>query len=83
MYFKKIKKEVYENGLFTFINIFLNVPFPASFLFIYVFSIQLTVNDQYNLFADDWIRTVDLWYWKRLLYQLSHNHFPVGFIYHN
>ena len=26
-------------------------------------------------FAYDWIRTVDLWYWKRPLYQLSHNHF--------
>ena len=22
-------------------------------------------------FADDWIRTADLWYWKQLLYQLS------------
>ena len=27
-------------------------------------------------FADDWIRTTDLWYWKRPLYQLSHNHCP-------
>ena len=27
-------------------------------------------------FADDWIRTSDLWYLKRPLYQLSHNHFP-------
>ena len=26
-------------------------------------------------FANNWIRTMDLWYWKRLLYQLSHNHF--------
>ena len=25
-------------------------------------------------FADDWIRTADLWCWKQLLYQLSHNH---------
>ena len=24
--------------------------------------------------ADDWIRTADLWIWKRKLYQLSHNH---------
>ena len=22
-------------------------------------------------FADDWIRTADLWYWKQLFYQLS------------
>ena len=27
-------------------------------------------------FANDWIRTADLWYRKRPLYQLSHNHFP-------
>ena len=27
-------------------------------------------------FANDWIRTVDLWYQKQPLYQLSHNHFP-------
>ena len=25
-------------------------------------------------FADDWIWTMDLWFQKRLLYQLSHNH---------
>ena len=28
-----------------------------------------------NNFAGDWSRTADLWYRKRLLYQLSHNHF--------
>ena len=27
-------------------------------------------------FADDWIWTADLWYWKRPLCQLSHNHYP-------
>ena len=27
-------------------------------------------------FADDWIRSADLWYWKQPFYQLSHNHFP-------
>ena len=41
-----------------------NGPFPATFFFIFVFSIQLTANVQYNFFADDWIRTVDLWNWK-------------------
>ena len=31
----------------------------------------------FNLnFADDWIRTADLYYWNQPLYQLSHNHFP-------
>ena len=28
-------------------------------------------------FADDWIRTADLWCRKQPLYQLSHNHCPV------
>ena len=48
-------------------------PFPASFFFIFVFSILLIV--QLN-FADDWVRTADLWCGKRPLYQLRHNHFP-------
>ena len=32
-------------------------------------------------FSDDWSQTADLWYQKRLLFQLSHNHFPNQFIY--
>ena len=28
------------------------------------------------MFANDCIRTADLWNWKRLLYQLSYNHCP-------
>ena len=28
------------------------------------------------IFADDWIRTGDLWNRKQPLYQLSRNHFP-------
>ena len=47
-------------------------PFPASFFFILVFSIQLTVNKCKIFFANDWIRTADLWYRKWPLYQLSH-----------
>ena len=30
-----------------------------------------------SFFANDWIRTADLWYQKRPLYQLSHNHCPL------
>ena len=42
------------------------------FLYFRLFNIQLT-NIQYKyIFADDWIRTTDLWYQKRPLYQLSH-----------
>ena len=45
---------------------------PGLFFFIFFFSKQLTVNIQCKYFADDWIRTVDLWSRKRPLYQLSH-----------
>ena len=51
-----------------------NGPFQASFFFIFVFSTQLTVNKCSINFDDGLIRTADLWYWKQLLYQLSHNH---------
>ena len=55
-------------------QVFLKIgPFPASFFFIFVFSIQLIVHIN---FADDCIRTADLWCRKRPLYQLHHNHFP-------
>ena len=53
---------------------FKNGPFPASFFFIFIFSIQLTVYKCSINFAKDWIPTADLWYWKQPLYQLSHNH---------
>ena len=29
------------------------------------------------MFANDWIRTADLWNQKQLLYQLSHHHCPI------
>ena len=58
--------------------VFINGPFPASFFFIFVFSIQLTINVWFK-YADDWIRTEDLYCWKRPLYQLSQNHCPVAF----
>ena len=32
-------------------------------------------------FADDWIRTTDLWNRKRPLYQLSHNHYQQKIVY--
>ena len=55
-----------------------NGPFPASFSFIFVFSIQLTVNKcSIKTFADDLIRTADIWYHKRPFYQLSHNTAPL------
>ena len=47
-------------------------------LFIFVFSLQLTVNKYIiSKFADDLIRTADLWCRKRPPYKLSHNHCPI------
>ena len=37
---------------------------------------QLTVNKCSIKVANDWIRTRVLWYWKRPLCQLRHNHCP-------
>ena len=56
----------------VFLIIFLKWAIPGLFFFIFVFSIQLTVNKCSINFADDWIRTANLWYRKRPLYQLSH-----------
>ena len=47
-------------------------------LFLY-FCLFNTVDSKqmfYKNFDNDWIQTADLWYWKRPLYQLSHNHCP-------
>ena len=50
------------------------------FLYFRLFNTQLTVNKCSINFADDWIQTADLWYWKRPLYQLSHNHCPKQYL---
>ena len=72
---KKFKKLPNQVTLTPKINWF-NVPFPASFSFIYAFSIELTVNQCFYKIAHDWIRTADLWcrIRNRRLNQLSHNH---------
>ena len=53
---------------------FLNGPFLAFFLYFCLFN-TVDSKQMFNNFADDWIQTADLWYWKQPLYQLSHNHF--------
>ena len=48
----------------------------GHFLFLFS-SIQDCVESKqmFNInFADDWIQTADLWFWKQPLYQLSPNH---------
>ena len=50
-----------------------NGPFPASFFFIFVFSITVDSKCSIKIFAEGWIQTADLWSQKRPLYQLSHN----------
>ena len=44
------------------------------------FQYSLTVNNHSIKKSHDWIRTADLWCWKRLLYQLSHNHCQKCFV---
>ena len=49
--------------------------------FFLYFRLFNTVNSKqvFNvIFANVWSQTVSLWYWKRLLYQYSHNNCPVG-----
>ena len=46
------------------------------FLYFRLFCKQLTVNKCSIKVADDWIQTRVLWYWKRPLCQLRHNHCP-------
>ena len=73
-------KIIRHNKLFSFQK----WAIPGLFFFIFVFSIQLTANKCSILkFANDWIRTTGLWYWKRPLYQLSHNHRPNCLVYCN
>ena len=52
---------------------------PALFfLYLRLFN-SVEIKQMFNIiFANDWNRTVDLWYWKRPLYQLSHNHCPTA-----
>ena len=49
----------------------------AVFLYFCLFYKQVTVNKCSIKVADDWIRTRVLWYWKRPLCQLRHNHCPI------
>ena len=45
---------------------------------IFYFRLFNTVDSKqmFKNFADDSIRTADIWYWKQPIYQLSHNHCP-------
>ena len=52
-----------------------NGSLPASFTFIFVFSIQEYINC-----ANDWIRSADLWCRKWPLYQLRHSPQPLSMI---
>ena len=61
------QEESFPTFTFSFITVFkkLDHPWPLSLFSSFQHKIK---------FAQNWIRTVDLWYRKRLLYQLSHNH---------
>ena len=56
-----------------------NWPYPASFCLYSSFQYTVDGKQMFNInlnIAYEWIRTEDLWYRKRPLYQLSHNHCP-------
>ena len=59
-------------------TLFFKGPFPASFsLFLsFQYSGQYIGNKK---FAEDWIRTADLWCWKRPLYQVPTEPQPLPF----
>ena len=61
IYFSYYKSNFFKNG---------------PFLLLYFCRSNTVDSEQMFKFADDWIRTSDLWYRKRLLYQLSHNLCP-------
>ena len=67
-------QKVYRFITFSFIFVlwqhrFHFLTFRASFFFIFVFSKQARLNK----IVIDWIRTLDHWCQKRLIYQLCHN----------
>ena len=56
-------------------------PFPSSFSLFSSFENSWQYIGRYVEFANDWIRTADLWCQKRPLYQLSHNHWLSIFLF--
>ena len=69
----------FSNNFEILFQFFLNGPFPASFFFIFIFSMSFLMQLIVNNISDDWIRTTDLWCRKRPLYQLRHNHCPKSY----
>ena len=65
------KGPIMQIVLFQFLHTFLKI---GQFrpLFPYFCLLNKVDSKQMLNFADDWIRSMDLWYWKRLLYWLSH-----------
>ena len=66
-------KTKHEIALFLFKSVF-KVGHSRPFFFIFIFSIQLAVNNVQYKFCQFW--TVSIWIWKQPFYQLSHHHCP-------
>ena len=62
----------------TYVSFFLKNGHSRPLFFVFFYK-QLTENNCSIKVADDWIRTRVLWYRKRPLCQLRHNHFPLHF----
>ena len=77
----KLEQRIVNSKIFSILSSDLSRSFfffkwanTGLFLFIFVFSTVNSKCNQCKNLADDWIRTADLWYQKRPLCQLSHNH---------
>ena len=72
-YFLTNKSGLFQCSIFTLhSSLFLRLASGFSPWFYRVYLVQLIDNK----IADDWTRTTDLWFWKQLLYQMSHKHCP-------
>ena len=56
----------------SFCNVLIGRSWPLFLYFFLFWHLSVNTCSMWNS-ADDWIRTRDLWCWKRLLCQLSHN----------
>ena len=69
--------QIYD-GLFLFFKMGRSRPL---FLYFRLFN-AVESKQMFNMnFINDWIRTADVWYQKRLLFQLSHNSTKVYFLF--
>ena len=78
--FWSIEKQFQISLKKTMTMLFQKGHFLPLFLYFRLFNTVVSKCSIY-IFADDWIRTVYLWYTVQPLYQLSLNHCPISFVF--